>query len=187
MDEVKEKPSMDKIKEKYPLSIRVIIYSYLTLTDMMKTISRLSKTEREQLLKLEVPGQKKILKIDTQNRDYIDFGNLEYFSKLSDELRYWYNNFGDKESMLLQYSFIHFKDKLQNSNQNFIISQNSLFKAEFMKTYIAQCITQLSLQFNDPKKLSDENFIEFVKRFEDLRSLNIYWIDYNQANFMTQT
>lgn len=56
-----------------------------------------------------------------------------------------------------------------------------------MKSYVAQCITQLSLQFNDPKKLSDESFLEFVKRFEDLTSLNIYWIDYNQANFLTQT
>lgn len=56
---------MDKIKEKFPLSIRVIIYSYLTLTDWMKTISRLSRSERDQLLKMEVQGQKKILKIDT--------------------------------------------------------------------------------------------------------------------------
>ena len=137
---------MDKIKEKLPMSIRVIIYSYLTLTDLMKTISRLSWSERDQLLKIEnSPNQKKILKIDTQNKDYIDFGNLEYFSKLSDELRYWYCNFADKESMLLQYSYIHFKEKLENSNQNFIISQNSTFRGEFMKNYVAKCITQLSL------------------------------------------
>ena len=44
---------MDKIKEKLPMSIRVIIYSYLTLHDMMKTISRLSRQERDQLVKME--------------------------------------------------------------------------------------------------------------------------------------
>ena len=104
---------MDKIKDKIPMSIRVIIYSYLTLTDMMRTVSRLSWSERDQLLKMEkVANLKRILKIDTQNKDYIDFGNLEYFSKLSDELRFWYSNYTDKESMLLQYSFIHFKEKL---------------------------------------------------------------------------
>jgi len=57
---------MDKIKEKLPMSIRVIIYSYLTLTDKIKTISRLSWSERDQLLKMEKsPNQKSILKIDT--------------------------------------------------------------------------------------------------------------------------
>ena len=57
---------MDKIKDKIPMSIRVIIYSYLTLTDMMKTVSRLSWSERDQLLKMEkVANLKRILKIDT--------------------------------------------------------------------------------------------------------------------------
>ena len=48
-----------------------------------------------------------------------------------------------------------------------------------MKSYVAKCITQLSLQFNDPKKLTDHSFLDFVQRFQDLQSLNIYWIDYH--------
>jgi len=103
----------------------------------MKTICRLSKDERELLVKSELLNQKRILKINTRGDEYIDFQNLEYFSKLSDELRYCYNKFSDKESMLLQYSFIHFKDKLEKSDQNFIISQNSVFKEELMKSYIS--------------------------------------------------
>ena len=153
----------------------------------MKTICRLSKHERELLVKSELLNQKRILKINTRGDEYIDFQNLEYFSKLSDELRYCYNKFSDKESMLLQYSFIHFRDKLEKSDQNFIISQNSIFKEELMKSYISQSISQLSLQFNDPTKLNDERFLDFVKKFNHMTNLNIYWIDYNQASFLTQS
>lgn len=142
-NQIQEK--IEKSNERFPLSIRITIYSFLTLTDMMKTICRLSRTEREHLLTSELLTQKKILKINTRCDDYIDFGNLEYFSKLSDELRYCYSKFNDKESMLLQYSYIHFKEKLENSDQNFIISQNSIFNGDLMKSYVAKSITQLSL------------------------------------------
>lgn len=74
---------MKKQKKEYiPKGLRALIYSYLPFDHLIKSISKLSKTDRDMLVKSDILDQPRSLKITFRDEYIMYISSLKYMMKL---------------------------------------------------------------------------------------------------------
>ena len=76
------KVSLKKVKKRVPVNIRALIYSFLPFNDLINTISKLSKQERDLIITSEILDQPRSLKITFRDDFIYDITSLKYMMKL---------------------------------------------------------------------------------------------------------
>ena len=88
------------------MCLRAIIYSYLTLTNLMQKISKLSKNDRALLVEPKDQEryltQKRHLRILLSQNEFIDIDNLEYLMQLANWISLEHQQLTKSESLILQ-------------------------------------------------------------------------------------
>ena len=93
-----------------------MIYSFLTIMDLMNKISRLNKEEKEFLVSKEcVLDQKRILRIKFENgNDKYYFSQLKYYIKLATGVQMQIKRFNTIDRFIFEYILEEFPFKVKD-------------------------------------------------------------------------
>ena len=108
---------MPKFAKKPLLSInvRAVVYSFMTLTDLMEKVCKFSREDRAVLVKSKILDQKRKLKLNMSYEGNIDIEVLDYLVKLASEIQFEYHQIDKLEASLIHTVHVQSPEKVGNS------------------------------------------------------------------------
>lgn len=139
------------IKQRLPIGIRCMIYSYIDLMTLLRVISKLSKTDRDTITHSDLLDQKRCLKIYIKQGRMIQFPQLVYCTKLATEFELVIEKMQEQDIFIFQ-TILHMIG-LQNKKVSIIIGlcqqiNFMCFKLAIMKEHqkMIRCLTLILLE-----------------------------------------
>ena len=104
-----------KQKQVLSINVRAIVYSFMTISELIERICKTSKEDRAMLIKSKIIDQKRKLKINMSYEGNIDIEILDYFVKLASDIKFEYQKIDKLEANLIHTVHMQNPEKVGNS------------------------------------------------------------------------